>query len=207
MHRCPIWAKLYQLHTQTSIWHPSAGFSSGLISSPNGTAAARAFRSISRRARSPSARQPGSLGSGGILISSVAELRGTTVSSVGGHGASRSQAKQSGEVSRIVPANGQHARTPSVTCTFPRAGRGWREAGPKPHPEGGRRPAEGEPVLGAPPPVCCTFGRTCPFPCAQLSLQVLLGTYDCDVQAFLCSRLYPGELVQLAELGPLLRAT
>lgn len=88
------------------------------------------------------------------LISSVAELRGTAVISVGGQRAPRSQAKQSGEASPVVPADGRHARTPLV----PRARQGWEEAGPKPLPEGGRRPVEGEALLGALPPVSYIFG-------------------------------------------------
>ena len=62
--------------------------------------------------------------------------------SVGGQGAPNSQAKHSGEVSSVVSADGQHVKTPLVTSTFHSTGQDWEEAGPKSHPEGGRRSKE-----------------------------------------------------------------
>lgn len=55
-------------------------------------------------------------------------------------------------MSSVVPADGWQAKTPLVTSTFPSAGQDWEEAGPKSHPEGGRKPVEQEAVLRAPLP-------------------------------------------------------
>lgn len=88
----------------------------------------------------------------------------------GRQGAQNSQAKHGGEVSSVVPADSQHARTPLVTSTFPGAGQDWEAAGQKSHPEGGWGPTEGEAVLRALPTYFLHLGRHCTLPCLQPSL-------------------------------------
>ena len=58
--------------------------------------------------------------------------------STGGQGAQNSQAKHGGEVNSVVLPDGQHARTPLVTSTFPGAGQDWEAAEQTFHSEGGR---------------------------------------------------------------------